>query len=80
MRNKQGKVWNFIKRHRKLEISLVLIVAVGVVMVQVVSAMGSKTTMPVDLPQQTAAVERQDLMNTLSATGTVSYTHLLSTT
>lgn len=71
MRNKQGKVWNFIKRHRKLEISLVLIVAVGVVIVQVVSAMGSKTTMPVDLPQQTAAVERRDLMNTLSATGTI---------
>lgn len=71
MRNKQGKVWNFIKRHRKLEISLVLIVAVGVVIVQVVSAMGSKATMPVDLPQQTAAVERRDLMNTLSATGTI---------
>lgn len=71
MRNKQGKVWNFIKRHRKLEISLVLIVAVGVVIVQVVSAMGSKTAMPVDLPQQTAAVERRDLMNTLSATGTI---------
>ncbi|MBU9737937.1 efflux RND transporter periplasmic adaptor subunit [Diplocloster agilis] len=71
MRNKQGKVWNFIKRHRKLEISLVLIVVVGVVIVQVVSAMGSKTTMPVDLPQQTAAVERRDLMNTLSATGTI---------
>ncbi|MBU9724692.1 efflux RND transporter periplasmic adaptor subunit [Diplocloster modestus] len=71
MKNKWNKVWNFIKRHKKMEIAFVLIVAVGVVIVQVVSAMGSKASIPVDLPQQTAAVERRDLMNTLSATGTV---------
>lgn len=71
MKNKLGKGWNFIKRHKKMGIAFVLIVAVGVVIVQVVSAMGSKAAMPADLLQQTAAVERRDLMNTLSATGTV---------
>ncbi|MFR6331944.1 MAG: hypothetical protein ACLUOI_26160 [Eisenbergiella sp.] len=41
MENKLGKGWNFIKRHKKMGIA-VLIVAVGVVIVQVVSAMGAK--------------------------------------